>query len=195
MPYHIQHLHYAIDDWHQLVNAKSNTDPTLKVYVSDFVDSMILQGIRISVKHPQYGVLFSALANANGRLVDSAETGLSNTDILQALRQLGFDVDFKLRPQVNSPTRVFLTAAYTAGYTHIRRILWRKSATVSRPIIVCFNEVTHPGLLNQNLRAIPIVDGNIMKVSPNSDPSLDFSWLFDVPLHIESILTNNIQGG
>lgn len=193
MPYHVQPLHYAIDDWHQLVNARSNTDPTLRIQVTDFVDSMILQGVRIIVKHPQYGVLFSALSNANGRLIDpDTRFGLTTTDILDALAQLGFDVKFKVRVELNPATRAFLTAAQTAGYTHIRRLLWRMTTLMTVPVIVCFNEVTHPELVNQQLRSVPILDGNIMKVSPNSNPNLDFSWLFDIPLHIESVLTNNL---
>ena len=81
MPYHIQPLHYAIDDWHQLPNATSNTDPNLKIQVSDFINSDIFQGVRIQVMHPQYGVLFSCITQVSGRLVSWDSDSFSFTPI------------------------------------------------------------------------------------------------------------------
>lgn len=193
MPYHVHPLYYAIDNWHQLVNARSNYDPTLRVKVTDYIQSMVLQGQKVEVIHPQYGIVFATLVNATGRLVDnSSNPGLTNEQVLQALRQLGFYVEFKTNIALDTATRLFLTAALSAGYTHIRRLLWRKAPGITKSLIVCFNETTHPELVNQFIKPVPILDGDIMRVSPNNNPSLDFSWLFDVPLQIDSILTDNL---
>lgn len=198
MPYHIRPLTYAIDNWHQLVNAISNTDPTLKIRVSDFVNSDILQGTRIEVIHPQYGVLFACMTNTSGRLT-SWDTGaqLTTQNIITALAQLGFDIIFKTHIQVTIPTREFLDAAKNAGYTHIRRIIYKKynneiGTFASKGLIVCFNEVTHPELLNQFIAPLTRLDADIMRVSPNNNPKLDFTWLLDIPMHINSVLTDNL---
>lgn len=197
MPYHVKPLRYAIDDWHQLPQARSNLDPSLRVRVSDFVQSEILQGTRVEVVHPQYGILFAGLSNANGRLVD-ADFQLATEDILTALRQLGFDVFFKTNIKVEPDTLAFLESCKTAGYTHIRRVPFCKyspaiSKVITKHIIICFNENTHPELVEQYIKPLVRLDGDIMRVSPNNNPNLDFSWLSDMPMHIESIITDNIK--
>lgn len=207
MPYHIQPLKYAIDNWHQLPNAVSNTDPTLRIRVSDFINSDIFQGVRIQVTHPQYGILFSCITNTSGRLVSwNPESGLTTSQILSALRQLGFDVIFKQNPQINSATREFLEGALASGYTHIRWAIKKRDSNRRTEavgsnyhwclghrerVVVCFNENKRPGFLKQYIEPIENFGGDIMEVSPNKNPKLDFSWL-DIPVHIDSVLTDNL---
>lgn len=211
MPYHVgKPLLYAIDDWHQLPNAKSNTDPTLKIKVTDFVNSDVFQGVRVQVIHPQYGVLLSFMSNATGRLVSYDKNAfLTTNQILLALKQFGFDIRFKENVAVNPATFQFLQGAKEAGYTHVRWAI--KYHTINQPktmtgnclalecarkhqrIVICFNENRRPELLNQYIPPIKEFGGDIMEVSPDRNRNLDFSWL-DVPMHIDSVLTDNMKG-
>lgn len=196
MPYHVYPLRYAIDNWHQASNAKSNTDPTLRIRVSDFINSDILIGVRLQVTHPQYGILFSCLTRAEGRLIDSEFSGMTTEQILNALGQLGFDIRFKEHPRVTANTLAFLRGALECGYTHVR---WITKTTYgiacglntrsSTKIVICFNAVNHPELVKQYVPPIENFGGDIMEVSPNDNPNLDFSWL-SVPMEIQSILNN-----
>lgn len=209
MPYHTSYLKYAISDWHQLPNARSNTDPTLKIRVTDFVNSDILQGTRIQVTHPQYGVLLSFMVNLSGRIVSSISDIEITTDIiLAALSEFGFDVQFNNSPKLNEATQVFLQGALNSGYTHIRWAIKKhlpipsgqssKGNCTHDPctgrkerIVICFNESKRPDFLKQYIEPIENFGGDVMEVSPDRNPRLDFSWL-DFPMHIKSVLTDNL---
>lgn len=208
MPGRIMPLQYEIDDWHQLPGARSNADPTLRIKITDFIHSAVFEGLRIQVRHPQYGILFSCIVNTSGRLTSYDPNACLEPDqILTALRQLGFEVKFKTKPVLNQPTIEFLEGCLATGYTHIRRAVreWtpqRIAYTADgndyrriRPgkkehIIICFNEDKKPFYTDQCIKPIRIFDGDVMEVSPNENTDLDFSWLpWDKPIHIESILT------
>lgn len=208
MPYHIYPLRYAIDDWHQAANAKSNLDPTLKIKITDFSASDILAGIRLQVWHPQYGILFSCLPVVYGRLItEDDNAGLTTNQILAALRQLGFDIQFKEARTVNLATLSYLQSAMKSGYTHVRWAIKKhvpmtyraviagncdqpRCAGRSERIVICFNENKRPELLKQVIPPIVNFGGDIMQVSPDKNPNLDFSWL-DVPVQIQSVLDNH----
>ena len=207
MPGRVVPLRYEITDWHQAIGARSNTDPSLRITVTDFIHSDIFEGIRIQVKHPQYGILFACIVNASGRLTSWDETAFMSTgQILIALRQLGFVIYFKEKPVLNEETRVFLMGCYIAGYTHIRWAVreWstqdiaydvagndyklRRKPKRER-IIICFNEDKRPDFCEQCIPPIREFDGDIMQVSVNENKKLDFSWLpVWMPLEIKSLI-------
>jgi hypothetical protein len=197
MPQEVNNRYYAIDDYHQLANARSNSDPTLRIVVTDFVNSDILEGVRIQVVHPQYAVLFACLANATGRLTSySPQSCLEPDEILRALKQLGFDVRFNTTVALNEATAAFLAGAQATGYTHVRRASVIVSETArgktTRPIIICFNEDKRPDYLNQYIPPMKLIGGDVMRVSPDSNNQLDFSWL-DFPMHIGSVLSDYMK--
>lgn len=212
MPGRIMPLHYEITDWHQAIGARSNTDSTLRIKVTDFIHSEIFEGIRLQVRHPQYGILFSCIVNASGRLIAPDENAfLSTAQILIALRQLGFIIDFKEKPVLNQATREFLEGCLAAGYTHIRWALKERHRHHGDPpilvtpdhrdhkarrtdkrerIIICFNEEKRPSYCEQCIPPIRIFGGDVMQVSVNDNKDLDFSWLpINMPLHIQSLLS------
>ena len=97
MPMDIEPKYYAIDNWRQACNATSNTDPTLKIKYTQFVNNACLEGGRIQVVHPEFGVVFSCFTQASGTMVDYDPNAFLDTpSILLALRQLGFDIKFKV---------------------------------------------------------------------------------------------------
>ena len=207
MPARTMPLRYEITDWHQAAGARSNTDPTLRIVITDFIHSDVFEGVRIQVRHPQYGILFACVVNTSGRLTSWDETAFLTTDqILAGLRQLGFVIYFKQKPVLNEATRRFLEGCVVTGYTHIRWAVREKTRQkvaydvsgndifLRRPpkkerIVICFNEDKRPELCQQAIKPIREFDGDIMQVSVNENKQLDFSWLtIWMPLEIQSIL-------
>lgn len=205
MPMDIEPKYYAIDNWRQACNATSNTDPTLKIKYTQFVNNACLEGGRIQVVHPEFGVVFSCFTQASGTLVDYDPNAFLDTpSILLALRQLGFDIKFKVNPVINSATRQYLQSAWNMGYTSIRWAVKqyprRTDATVygdkyihkeiieaHTRVVICFDENKRPDYMNQFIQPIKNFSGDVMVVDLAKDPSLDFSWL-SVPMNIQSIL-------
>ena len=205
MPMDIEPKYYAIDNWRQACNATSNTDPTLRIRYTQFVNNACLEGGRIQVVHPEFGVVFSCFTQASGTMVDYDPNAFLDTpSILLALRQLGFDIKFKVNPVINSATRQYLQSAWNMGYTSIRWAIKqyprKTDATVygdkyiheeiieaHTRVVICFDENKQPDYMNQFIQPIKNFSGDVMVVDLAKDPSLDFSWL-SVPMNIQSIL-------
>lgn len=197
--------YYAIDNWQQATNCISNTDSSLKIRYTQFVNSHILEGGRIQVVHPEFGVVFAAFTEATGTFVDyDADAFLSTTEILKGLRQLGFDIRFKTNPKLNAATLAYLQSAVTLGYTTVRWCIKKhkvqSNSTVltgncrvkgcmerHTHVVVLFDENKTPELLRQYPPPIKNFGGDIMVVDIAKNPALDFSWLI-LPMNIQSIL-------
>ena len=206
MPMDIEPKYYAIDNWRQACNATSNTDPTLKIKYTQFVNNACLEGGRIQVVHPEFGVVFSCFTQASGTMVDYDPNAFLDTpSILLALRQLGFDIKFKVNPVINSATRQYLQSAWNMGYTSIRwavkqyprktdatvygdKYIHKEIIEAHTRVVICFDENKRPDYMNQFIQPIKNFSGDVMVVDLAKDPSLDFSWLC-VPMNIQSILT------
>lgn len=205
MPMDIEPKYYAIDNWRQACNATSNTDPTLKIKYTQFVNNACLEGGRIQVVHPEFGVVFSCFTQASGTLVDYDPNAFLDTpSILLALRQLGFDIKFKVNPVINSATRQYLQSAWNMGYTSIRwaikqyprktdatvygdKYIHKEIIEAHTRVVICFDENKRPDYMNQFIQPIKNFSGDVMVVDLAKDPSLDFSWLC-LPMNIQSIL-------
>ena len=202
----IEPKYYAIDNWRQACNATSNTDPTLKIKYTQFVNNACLEGGRLQVVHPEFGVVFSCFTQASGTMVDYDPNAFLDTpSILLALRQLGFDIKFKINPVINSATRQYLQSAWNMGYTSIRwavkqyprktdaavygdKYIHKEIIEAHTRVVICFDENKRPDYMNQFIQPIKNFSGDVMVVDLAKDPSLDFSWLC-VPMNIQSILT------
>ena len=205
MPMDIEPKYYAIDNWRQACNATSNTDPTLKIRYTQFVNNAFLEGGRIQVVHPEFGVVFSCFTQASGTMVNYDPNAFLDTpSILLALRQLGFDIKFKVNPVINSATRQYLQSAWNMGYTSIRwaikqyprktdatvygdKYIHKEIIEAHTRVVICFDENKRPDYMNQFIQPIKNFSGDVMVVDLAKDPSLDFSWL-SVPMNIHSIL-------
>lgn len=205
MPMDIEPKYYAIDNWRQACNATSNTDPTLKIKYTQFVNNTCLEGGRIQVVHPEFGVVFSCFTQASGTMVDYDPNAFLDTpSILLALRQLGFDIKFKVNPVINSATRQYLQSAWNMGYTSIRwavkqyprktdatvygdKYIHKEIIEAHTRVVICFDENKRPDYMNQFIQPIKNFSGDVMVIDLAKDPSLDFSWL-SVPMNIQSIL-------
>lgn len=205
MPMDIEPKYYAIDNWRQACNATSNTDPTLKIKYTQFVNNACLEGGRLQVVHPEFGVVFSCFTQASGTMVDYDPNAFLDTpSILLALRQLGFDIKFKVNPVINSATRQYLQSAWNMGYTSIRwavkqyprktdatvygdKYIHKEIIEAHTRVVICFDENKRPDYMNQFIQPIRNFSGDVMVVDLAKDSSLDFSWLC-VPMNIQSIL-------
>lgn len=197
--------YYAIDNWRQATNCVSNIDSSLKIRYTQFVNSHVLEGGRIQVVHPEFGVVFAAFTSATGTLVDyDPDAFLDTSTILKALRQLGFDIRFKINPQINAETLAYLKSAITLGYTSVRWCIKKHKKQFNSvildgncrkkdcreghtAIVVLFDENRTPELLRQYPPPIKNFSGDIMEVDFVKNPRLDFSWLI-LPMNIQSIL-------
>lgn len=197
--------YYAIDNWRQATNCVSNIDASLKIRYTQFVNSHILEGGRIQVTHPAYGVVFAAFTSASGALVSYDEDAFLNTrEILKALRQLGFDIRFKTNPVINAATLEYLKAAIALGYTTVRWCIKKHKVQSNSTmltgncrvkgcmerhthIVVLFDENKTPELLKQYPPPIKNFAGDIMEVDTDKNTSLDFSWL-SMPMNLQSII-------
>lgn len=205
MPMDIEPKYYAIDNWRQACNATSNTDPTLKIKYTQFVNNACLEGGRLQVVHPEFGVVFSCFTQASGTMVDYDPNAFLDTpSILLALRQLGFDIKFKVNPVINSATRQYLQSAWNMGYTSIRwavkqyprktdatvygdKYIHKEIIEAHTRVVICFDENKRPDYMNQFIQPIKNFSGDVMVVDLAKDPSLDFSWLC-LPMNIQSVL-------
>lgn len=201
----IEPKYYAIDNWRQAANATSNVDPSLRIRYTQFCNSHIIEGGRLQVVHPEYGILFACLVNATGSLVDyDADAFLNTESILLALRQLGFDIRFKINPKINADTRQFLESALQLGYTSVRWAIKKHLIQTNSKVytgncihkgcveghvrvVICFDSNKRPEFLNQYIAPIKNFGGDILEVDFSKNPHLDFSWLL-LPMDIESIL-------
>lgn len=205
MPMDIEPKYYAIDNWRQACNAVSNTDPTLKIRYTQFVNNACLEGGRLQVVHPEFGVVFSCFTQASGTLVDYDPNAFLDTpSILLALRQLGFDIKFKINPVINEATRQYLQSALNMGYTSIRwavkqyprktdatvygdKYIHKEIIEARTRVVICFDENKKPDYMNQFIQPISNFGGDVMVVDLAKNPSLDFTWLC-VPMNIQSVL-------
>jgi len=195
MPYHVgDPLIYAIDDWHQLVNARSNTAPELRIIVTDFVNSDLLRGVRISIIDPMHGVLAALMPEATGRYVGFGQCGgPSLATVLEVLRQFGFNIILKPELYITAATKTKLEALLHIGFTHVRPAKMISGPGKSFQAILAFNEALHPEFVAQYIRPVSIHTPNIHFIRlPGSEAN--FTWL-DRPMHIESILTDSIPEG
>ena len=205
MPRDLEPKYYAIDNWRQACNATSNTDPTLKIRYTQFVNNAALEGGRIQVVHPEFGVVFSCFTSASGSLVDYDPNAFLDTpSILLALRQLGFDIRYKINPVINEQTKQYLQSALNMGYTSIRwavkqyprktdatvygdKYIHKEIIEAHTRVVICFDENKRPDYMNQFLQPIRNFGGDVMVVDLAKNPALDFSWLC-VPMNIQSVL-------
>lgn len=205
MPRNLEPKYYAIDNWRQACNAVSNVDPTLKIRYTEFVNNACLEGGRIQVVHPEFGVVFACFTQASGTLVNYDPNAFLDTpSILLALRQLGFDIRFKINPTINSATKQYLQAAWNMGYTSVRwavkqyprktdatvygdKYIHKQIVRAHTRVIICFDENKRPEYMNQFIPPIKNFGGDVMVVDLAKNPQLDFTWLY-VPMNIQSVL-------
>lgn len=151
-------LKYEISNWHQAVACHSNLTPDYKLEVCDFVDCSNeneLIGTRITLKHPKYGVLFTAVLNTSGTLVSNdlsvVEKSLSDKSVIDELKKWGFDITFVAERALTKDQVNLLTSLKYFKYDKIRILNVKDGKTdFVVPHIVAFNITTSSNWVNPN---------------------------------------------
>ena len=197
-------LRYEIVDWHQAVDARSNNDADLRIKVTDFINDDRLTGLRISVVHPSFGVLFTCVLNAHGTFISEINENISyelTTDqILSALAKYGFIIVYKQKSELPADQLAYLETLLNLGFDKLRIL---SVYTVEfgekkyKPYIIVFNVKDNPKWLDINYTAPyyeftdSLAKGSAVNLSATSMvKSWSWGWLNFVA-NISDILAEN----
>jgi hypothetical protein len=120
IPLRTQPRRYRINKWTQLNNIPSDNSSAVRIKVSEFCQSDILQGININITDPKRGTVFAYTINAQGTLSNSTVNELSVEQILQELARWGFNVVFSPEFNLSIAQSRFIRSFLEMGCTHIR---------------------------------------------------------------------------
>ena len=192
---------YAITDWHQLKGIQSNNSRYLHITVADLIQADILTGLRIRVKHEQYGPLYTVVLNAQGTLVTEVNNNIvvepTTDEILAELRKWGFVVQFDQALNLPQGQIDFLAELKTLGYDKLRILpvyTMEYGEPQYKPYIVVFNVTNNEDWLI-NTYAAPekeflnaLKEGSAVNISATSKANVwSWSWLTFVA-NIDDIL-------
>lgn len=203
-------LRYKISSWKQLPQCKSNNDRDFRITVTEFVQNLELSGLRISVVHPKYGVLFSEVLESYGSFI----TNLTNTPnatafeldsntILQELNKFGFCIAFEPRAHLPMEMCEYLNTLAGLKFDKIR-VLHVNQDTVNQSqshkwYVVGFMSCKHPRWLSNVYVASKeeftdaLVQGSAINISEmDSAKGFDWKWL-DFVANIEDVLKDNME--
>lgn len=119
-------LQYTISSWRQLPGCMSNNSQDLRIRVADMIHQRKLQGFRITVDHPDFGVLFACVINATGDFISDSPSGdpieLDADTILAELYKFGFDITYEPAKAMSGDMIQYLMTIDGLGYDKIRRL-------------------------------------------------------------------------
>ena len=164
-------LRYNITSWDQLPQCLSNNSRNLKIDVSHFFNNDLLCGLRISVVHRAYGVLFSCMLGASGDLITSSNYyddveeprafELTPKQILDELYKFGFCIYYEQREHLSPGQIDYLITLKGLHYDKIR-VLGVKGVKNGTDVfstkVVAFNSENHSQWLDNTYRASVICD-------------------------------------
>lgn len=199
-------LRYRISDWHQLPQCKSNNSRELFIKVADLIQNDILTGIKISVKHTEFGTLFATVVNAKGNLVSEDFTDhvftLSTDDILAELYKYGFIVQYREETVLSKEQIAYLETLQGLNFDKIRFITVEhtvKSIITKDTMIVCFNVEQNPEWLNNTYNPTykeyddALLNGSAMNISNVSKThNYSWDWLWGKVMSISDILAAQV---
>ena len=198
-------LRYKISSWKQLPDCHSNNDSSLRIRVAEITNSPSLKGLRISVEHPMYGVLFSEVLNAKGSLITGASDSntftplafeLDPNTILKELRKFGFYIVYQPRCHLSEKMIEYLLTLKGLGFDKIR-VLNVKKGVSSKSYVVCFQScrlkywLANTYVSTEKEFTEALLHGSATNISEiSSAKGFDWSWL-DYVANIDDILRDN----
>lgn len=205
-------LRYKISSWKQLPACKSNNDQGFRITVTEFVKNFNLQGTRISVTHPDFGVVFSEVLGAYGNYVTSLATSdnvsttafeLDTAHILQELRKYGFFIVYEQEEHLPEKMLEYLNTVRALGFDKLRVLnVWDRNTAGEQSFkwyVVVFQSCRHSDWLNNNYSASKkeytsaLLDGTAMNISEmNSAKGFNWSWL-DFVANIDDVIKDNME--
>lgn len=187
-------LRYNISNWSQLSLCKSNTNKELQIEVTKFINNENLEGARIVVKHPRFGVLYAVVVNPSGNMVVDSSNGeylpqVTVGQILNELARFGFIVEYNPVEALSGEQIQFLMTIRDLLYDKIRilPVRYKTTYTITTGVtktklhVVAFKVSEHPYWLNADYSATEaeylkgLEDGSVFNVT-NVTGSDTFSW-------------------
>ena len=117
-------LRYRISDWRQLNTCLSNNSRDLRIETTVLLNNKSINGLRISVIHETYGVLFTCVVGAKGTVVSKDDTGFvqefTPAQILAELQKYGFNIVYSPVEHLPGNQLEYLTTINKLGFDKIR---------------------------------------------------------------------------
>lgn len=195
-------LRFQISDWHQLNKCVSNNSRDLTLHVTDFVQDDRLVGLRITVEHNVFGILFACLLNASGTMITEPDNYIefTPTKILSELARFGFYVVYNPREHLSSKQLEYLRTLDKLHYDKIRILSVNDPATLSNDVIMyviafqvdmCPNWIYNDYVATKSEYMDALANGAAINISKISDTqSFNWSWL-DYVANISDVLKDN----
>ena len=202
-------LQYKISDWRQLTECLSNNSRDLHIEVSTFLNDDRLNGLRISVKHCEYGTLFSYVLGATGCIISRYDSDmmpeLTPSQILIELAKYGFYVEYVPVNYLKGNQLKYLATISELGFDKLRLAsVWnldKAGLKVYKTHIVVFNSLNHINWLNAGYCPSlsefnqALGDGSAVNLTGVSQTNqFDWSWLHNKVMNISDILQDNAGG-
>lgn len=197
-------LRYRISDWRQLKDCKSNNSKDLKISTTVFVNTPQLNGLRIRIEHPTFGILFSTIVDPKGSLTSKTEEGyvfqMTPGQILEELAKWGFLVEYLPMDNLSGNQIQYLMTLQGLHYDKIRVLsVWDAPLGVKefKVHVVAFQSDKLGNWLNagyspsksEYLSALD--SGYTINVSSISNAeNYDWSWLYNWVANISDILAD-----
>ena len=194
-------LHYEISDWKQLTKCLSNNSNELRISVCNYVQNSDIEGTKISVVHPHYGVLFSYTIDPIGKLVtdiDSEDIEVVNTQILlNELKRYGFEVVYKEEEHLPESQVDLLRSIQKLNFDKLRLCVVHDGDVVEKRVcIIAFNIIGNEHWLNAGYSPNKyelhkaILDGSALNVSGLTDVhKYSWDWLYNVIIDLNDLLS------
>jgi hypothetical protein len=194
-------LQYQISDWTQLSKCQSNNSPDLKISVSKYMQNWDIEGTKIEVKHPTYGVLFAYTILPKGELItDITKEPLEvmhKQTLLNELRRYGFYVDYQEEAHLPAGQVNLLRTIQGLKFDKIRLFSVADTSTEFYDTIriTAFNVFEHDAWLNPGYSPskkeweAAILDGTAFNISGLDEAmKYDWDWLYNGVYDLDAIL-------
>lgn len=195
-------LQYQISDWFQLSKCQSNNCPELRIKVSRYMQNVDIEGTKIEILHPKYGVLFAYTILPKGKLISTfkhCKCDVFNTNVLlNELQRYGFYVDFVEENHLSSNVVRLLKTIQGLKFDKIRLMTVHEDndKSVSDLYITAFNITGHDQWLNAGYSPSrsewesAILDGSAMNVSGLFEAQkYNWSWIYNGIFDIDQLLS------
>lgn len=198
-------LKYRISSWRQLPECLSNNSNHLHIKITDYIQDNRLYGLKITIEHELFGVVFAYIVDARGSLISSNGGGkvheLSVSGILNELARFGFLIEYVRPPQLPPEQVEFLTTINKLQYDKLRVLsVWSIDDLGRKKFdryIVAFNVGSHSQWLNASYSpdvveyTNAIIAGTAYNISGLSDcRKFSWEWLENKVINICDILSD-----
>jgi hypothetical protein len=198
-------LKFKISDWRQLTDVKSNNSNKLNIAVSEFVQDKRLSGLRIELKHDDFGTLFACVLGAQGSIIDEVIENmvpeLTPTQILIELQKYGYHITYTPEKQLPIPQLQHLYSIKGLGFDKLRILYVHSYSHGIKQIkwyVVAFNVKDNPDWINNSYSPShpefieSLNNGSAVNLSMVSNTKkYRWDWLVDWVADIDDILEAN----